>query len=275
MNFMRLMKTLKVITLMLLVVSCSENKETITATSDKEVKLKVNNNYKNAPRTIFLHNTIDKAFVFYKNEFTQYTYPTVTLALLTQAEWGNGGGPPFGVPNYDEEVREIRLGVTKDATANAMGYPVPETDTELAEIDKIMIHELGHYFFKNVAQINQIESFSWEFMATYFALDYLNQNTNGWDMDTLKQANEEQINYRTIEDFNSLYVGVGVENYDWYQRQFLILAKRLYNVKGKGMIDDYIVTYKDPNVSLPFIDYLKQQDDSIVTTWLTELETNL
>ena len=271
---MKFIKAVVVASLIILGISCSDNNKTIVKPI-KQVKLRVNAKSINSARVTFLHNVIDDAFILYKNKYPKYNFPTLTLGLLTEEEWGNDGGPPFGVPNYDEQIKEVRLGVTKDVAANAMGYPIPTSDKELAEIDKIMIHELGHYFFTDVVNMPQGEAFSWEFMASYFALTYLYEKYNDWDMDILKQAAPSDINYRTILKFNELYVNVGVANYDWFQRKFLSLAKDLYAVKGEKLIIDFITTYKESNSTLSFLDFLKLQDDKIVNNWLIDIKTSL
>lgn len=274
---MKLLKVVAMVAISILGISCSDDDDTATVVvaPEKKVELRVDASYQNSQRVLFLHNVMDDAFLFYEGQYPEFTFPTLTLALLTESGWGNDGGPPFGVPNYDEEVVEVRLGVTKDAAAIAMGYPIPVSDNELAEIDKIMIHELGHYFFSDVVKMPEGTPSSWEFMASYFALTYLNEKYQDWNMDELKQANSSDINYRTIAEFNQLYTGVGIANYDWFQRKFLTLAKSLYAVKGKALVNDFITTYKVENSDLPFIDFLKLQDNDIVENWLLDIQTSL
>jgi len=274
----RLFLNLGIILFLIFAASCSKKDNIIDnpVSETTYVILKVNDEYANASRTKFLHKVLKDAYPFYKSLYPTYNFPILTLQLSTESEWGtNLGGPPYGVPNYDEENCIIQIGVTKDAAANSMGYPIPETDESLAEIDKIMIHEMGHYFFHNVVSAPEDEAFAWEFMATYFAINYLNENHGGWNMNVVKESKPEDINYRTVDDFNTMVIGVGVENYDWFQRRFLTLAKNLHTLKGKGLVDDFISMYVVEKSNLPFIDFLKQQDKTIVESWLETLATSL
>jgi len=46
----------------------------------------------------------------------------------------------------------------------------------------------------------------------------------------------ERVRYRSLDDFERLYAGVGPENYGWYQCKFHAAARDIYDDAGVGAL---------------------------------------
>ena len=180
----------------------------------------------------------------------------LALILLNEEDWGDIG-LPFGVPAIDTsgEVSIIIAPATQDGVlvqdALSQTDLVPQTVfDQLDEVgytfeqaakdfpDLVAFHEVGHAF----AQALELENLNlWlsELTATYFLQGYLVENepelAQVWlAMGAVSYLQGGAPEYTSLAKFDELYSGVGVPNYDWYQKQFAKKAADLYERHGLG-----------------------------------------
>jgi hypothetical protein len=106
-------------------------------------------------------------------------------------------------------------------------------------VDIIGLHEIGHV--QNGAMgIDTKQSWFNEFMASYFAYAYMQNNDTSlaviWDVFTHTGFESFSPTHVSLDVFNKLYFGVGVENYGWFQNAFQERIRDVYAVKGLDFI---------------------------------------
>ncbi|HER08284.1 MAG TPA: hypothetical protein ENO20_05170 [Bacteroides sp.] len=108
-------------------------------------------------------------------------------------------------------------------------------------------HELGHYYTEKVLNASPPDSWTAEWMASYFATDYLHRN----DAKTLEGLNiweqtyTEEITpkYRSLQDFNTRYASVGLQNYVWFHCMFQPMINDIYSEYGTGFMELFAETF--------------------------------
>ncbi len=108
-------------------------------------------------------------------------------------------------------------------------------------VSLIGFHELGH-IYANAYGISFPNRWTYEFAATYFAYSYIDQGFQK-ERDIWIDVSEilvKEINprYTSLNDFEEMYVSVGVENYAWYQVVFLLRVKELYKEQGINFLNN-------------------------------------
>lgn len=172
------------------------------------------------------------------------------LAVIDSSQWSD-----FGVPYGLFFINQGWIIIPGDIDFNKFSilwgyYPfIDKVKNNISEIssnpeelitntiyDFTICHELGHYYINNVVKANPPDSWSSEWMASYFAIDYFYKNKK----DNLKAlnifqstfTNEFEPKYRTIQELNTKYIGVGIQNYVWYHVTFLSMIQDIYSVYG-------------------------------------------
>lgn len=142
-------------------------------------------------------------------------------------------------------------------------------------------HELGHYYVKNVLKAFSPDKLTDELIASYFALDYLYKT----DKNTLKIINSFastymdnfEPEYRTVDDFNTKYIGVGVQNYAWYHCVFLLMIEDILSNGNSNFMNLYAQAFhdKDESKNMSKEKILKTLDDiskGKSSEWLKKME---
>lgn len=108
-------------------------------------------------------------------------------------------------------------------------------------VDMIGFHEMGHIYAEAYGAHTWPEQ-RWlsEFVATYLAYTFMKENrpdlASLWNlMIDLKQS-AFAPEHTTLADFESLYLGVGSENYGWYQSRFHQKGVEVYEKTGISFI---------------------------------------
>lgn len=212
---------------------------------------------------------------FYYNIYN--TNVALELAILDRADWEKGGdnsdrAPPYGIPHVDHNEHDYTIYVpaTDDGAlvGFAMQYKDQITDTIRNNFSEagyayedgvklfpklIGLHEVGHTFVDSLG-MKDLEFWFNEFMATYFTYAYLAETDEA--LAKLWVANGDVAfldgkapKHSSLEDLNQLGTGVGVEEYDWYQKEFAKLAKKVYEIKGIDFIDEVVKMYNSTDYS--------------------------
>ncbi len=195
------------------------------------------------------------------------------LALLREEHWKEITNYPYAIPHVSSEnSRAIAFlpldqdGVVydmmisfKDRISSDLSEEVTETGFSYEGfsnkmVDLIGFHEIGHPY-ANVYGIGQPARWFNEFVANYFLYAFLRTNypkdAQIWDLSTKIILDDYEPNYRTLEDFEEHYVGVGADNYGWYQANFESKANDLYEERGFSFIRELKENFPEGEGKLP------------------------
>jgi hypothetical protein len=104
-----------------------------------------------------IQNLFNGCIDFYQNIFPEKPF-LVSVYLLNQADWNKQHFYfPYGLPFYDPGYDVLVIAADKDALAKLTGLKdIPKTpDSVLTGFDYQPLHELGHYFFFTLNNINK------------------------------------------------------------------------------------------------------------------------
>jgi hypothetical protein len=143
------------------------------------------------------------------------------------------------------------------------------------------IHEVGHYYYYNLAQVNVPDSWNGEFISTYFSYQYfINNNPDQLVIfELFSRINKEKFkpHYTTIKDLNEIYDAMGVKNYLWYHSNMYFLVKSLYECYGTTFIFEYEKMFPVNSTEKPGLDEIIERLDKkcngIVLKWVKALES--
>ena len=165
------------------------------------------------------------------------------LAVLHSSQW-KGFSIPYGLFFINKEWIVIPGDIDFQKFSHIWGYysfiddmknnlskvcEKPEEEFIEAMCNFAIGHELGHYYVKNELKAFSPDKLTNEILASYFAMDFLYKT----DKNTLKIINSFastymdnfEPEYRTVDDFNTKYIGVGVQNYAWYHCGLLLMVE--------------------------------------------------
>jgi hypothetical protein len=181
--------------------------------------------------------------------------PTTYLAVLGSKDWQLASGVPYGVPwsnssnaaivcmpathdVFDAFVVAMRKrGLPSEALAEklrASGLSLEEATRRAA--DALMYHELGH----NLAVAYGIGAPNrWfnEFLANYFMYAYQVETRSDPLAPLYDEVRREWVAnltpaHTSLDDLERQYLGVGIENYGWYQARIEERAAEVFNAQG-------------------------------------------
>ncbi|MBS3772005.1 MAG: hypothetical protein KGY69_17260, partial [Bacteroidales bacterium] len=124
----------------------------------------------------------------------------------------------------------------------------------------IIIHELGHYYTERILGSVPPDSWTSEWMASYFSTDFLYQNDKSaletYEIFTKTYAKEFEPRYRSLSDFNLKYTGVGIKNYFWYHSMFQPMIEDIYSAHQGDFMNSFARTF--PHTKEP-IEYSREE----------------
>jgi hypothetical protein len=178
----------------------------------------------------------------------------VTLAVLNPADWKRVAGDiPYGFPFVRERMvflpfrqegivangylrNEPRLPARVRELVRLSGRPFPVHVATM--VDLIGFHELGHTYTGDYG-IRPHARWLGEMLATYFGYAFMTERrpdlARSFDIVAMSDADIEP-KHRSLADFECLYMGVGPENYVWYQGRFAELAAEISRSEGLEFI---------------------------------------
>jgi hypothetical protein len=189
----------------------------------------------------------------------------LTVAVLDEETWKKavGESPPYGFPFVTSAPSVAFFPATDNNAIALLSLSLKDRvpPAVMKEFDKIGLtyeeasrrfvtltglHELGHTYTE-VSQINPGNKWFSEFLASYYAHAFLRQRYP--HLATLWQAMCEAYalaikpTHVSLEDFEKLYFGVGVENYLWYQGKFQQQVAQVYRVKKLSFLKEVKATF--------------------------------
>jgi len=192
------------------------------------------------------------------HEFFDATFefePQMRVLVLTPEHWNEYAAfPVYGMPHYTDERTLAVAGqdngfwqsmsppveVLPPPAAQAMqaAYGQPDGSINLSSFfDLLAVHEIGHLFHlqaeREFPRLWLRELFCNICLHAYVVAQEPEQMPA---LETFPQivANSgvDELPYRSLDDFERLYIDVGAQNYGWYQCRFHVAAKHIYEAGG-------------------------------------------
>lgn len=181
--------------------------------------------------------------------------PQVSVLVLTPRDWSEyATSPVYGMPHYTDERTLAVAGQESDfwqsmappvealppeaAQAVEAAYGQPDGSVSLSPFfDLLAVHELGHLFqFQGRCQLPRL------WLAELFCNLCLHAYTVAAEPEQLPALETfprvvaslgvAELRYRSLDDFERLYIDVGPQNYGWYQCRLHVAAKHIYEAGG-------------------------------------------
>jgi hypothetical protein len=222
------------------------------------------------------------------------------LAVLDSAQW-TGLTAPYGftfinqgwivIPgdlNFQKILRQwsqlkIKNVIKKNLSELSNNPEYLFTD---AIYENIIVHELGHYYVKNILKAKNPDLWTSELTAIYFAVDYMSRSNSDYlkaleiFFNTCARESEYKPNYRSLSEFNTKYGNVGLDNYIWYLSQFHFMAFEIHSKYGNQFLESYSKSF--PQTTEPkkltqeeVENYLDKLTGGITTKWIKVMEGEL
>jgi hypothetical protein len=206
-------------------------------------------------RAAKLRDNLTKAVDFFEQKLS--VTPKIYLAVVGKEHWSDASfvQTPYGMPNssvsrsgaglvtlpatheaFDELGRSIKAGLPAAALKEleSTGFSFEESVREFG--DSIMYHELGHIYSTayGIAIPNRWVN---ELLANYLSIAYASEQPANPRLEQFRSVMSAGLlkaskpKHTTLEDFERVYMGVGFQNYGWYQSQITRRAEEVYKTK--------------------------------------------
>jgi hypothetical protein len=221
-------------------------------------------------RAATIQSLVEKCAAFYRTEFPDVAFD-LRIMVLDSLDWRRihleEYGSPYGMPTAWSEISKLFISADKQAVGRLFGESDNLPDTVLSQFDCIALHELGHIFMEKFNHTNTGKKWSDEFLASYFAICFFEENKN---YPGLPQVGESgyQPEHKTLEDFEKLYSNVGARNYGWYQGQFQNLGYALYPKFKTDLLRKFIESDSADEKKPDPLTLLQQLAPAITSQWL-------
>jgi hypothetical protein len=194
--------------------------------------------------------------------------PGLRLLLLSPEDWAEHAAfPLYGMPHYagedtivvgDEpagfwqgvvEMVDDVLTQHQRAEVEAVYGTVYDRPDMSALADLIAVHELGHLFHAQVPfafpRLWLMELFA-NFCVHAYLADREPERLPLWTTlpGLVTALPAKRVRHRSLETFERLYVGVGPENYSWYQFKLAVGAGTIYDAAGAGALRRLYLTFR-------------------------------
>jgi hypothetical protein len=194
--------------------------------------------------------------------------PQLRLLVLTREDWADHASfPLYGMPHSDggrifigTEPADFWRGavgmldgaLTRDQRAEIESvYGTADGRIDMnAFADLIAVHELGHLFHEQVPfafpRLWLMELFA-NFCVHAYVAEREPDRVPLWTTlpDRITALPANKVRYRSLDDFERLYVGVGPENYCWYQFGLVVAARNIYDAGGTEALQRMYRTFLD------------------------------
>ena len=230
-------------------------------------------------RAQFLQGVLGRAVDFFSDSFGVEV--SLNLAILNEGDWVQVSGTlPYGALYVTGRPHLVVLPATTDVpvTQDFLGPTRPEGRVEWLEVgglsfeeaakrmvDLVGFHEVGHTF-REALGIPRVSNWFNEFLASYLAYAFMRAEepilAGVWNGMMHLKAGAERPSHTTLDDFQELYFGVGLENYVWYQSQFQERVHEVYEASGLGFVSLVVDSFS----SMP-----EQLEDEVALRKLEEI----
>jgi len=207
-------------------------------------------------RTATLRQKLIPAIRFFESRLD--VRPPVYLAVLDLRDWKFITTVPYGVPWSNMSTAAVvgmpaahdffglvpamrKRGLPSETLAKRLSASGLSLEQAMrASADEVMFHELGHNYAAAYG-ISAPNNWFGELLATYFADVYRIETRSNSLAPILDDVGREMFakvtpEHTSLDDFERLYLSVGVENYVWYQRRFEERAEEVYKTQGFAFV---------------------------------------
>lgn len=221
----------------------------------------------------------------------------VTLLVLSPDDWPNYSLFPFyGWPHFADEHTIVAAGehngYWRSIAPFALTLPAPQAETFRAAyrqpdgsvdlshfFDFFPVHEMAHLFHYQAGfefpRRWLMELFCNLAMHTYLAREEPDQLAVLIPFPQLiVDLGHDQYPHHTLDDFERLYERVAPDNYGWYQCQFLVAARRIYEAGGEAVLQRLWQTFRggsEPLTDEQLAQFLKEnvhpEVERVVNSW--------
>lgn len=219
----------------------------------------------------------------------------IKIALLDTTDYNSiSTGVPYGLPFVNNglifQPADTSIGavksmyapfensVSQEIISNLKNVGFEYKDALNFMVDLIALHELGHTQVYSY-ELDTKQAWFNEFMASYFGYAYMKIKEPKMAViwDNIMQAGFESYvpNHQTLNEFNELYFGVGVDDYVWFQNAFQERIKEVYSKRGLDFIRLAKEKLSDsafqPKTSLELLEALEEIEPGFIK-WAETLE---
>jgi hypothetical protein len=111
----------------------------------------------------------------------------------------------------------------------------------------LSLHELGHYFVYRLSATKAPNTWTNEFIASYFANEYITQFEPDikirFDVFCRTVARYYPAEHTSLADFDSLYFKMKIGNFAWYHSRFYFLCDTLYHCSGNSYFNTFQMNF--------------------------------
>ncbi|MCZ7569644.1 MAG: hypothetical protein M5U01_13835 [Ardenticatenaceae bacterium] len=201
----------------------------------------------------------------------------VILAVLDRDDWRRSRRAPYGYPHSNPASRTVFAPAEYPARLYARSRKIFETappelrarliangETLFRQVatffDLVLVHEVAHLFIHE-RRLELGTQWLLEFSANYLTYCYLSDCQPGiryrWDVWAEMQAALPDITYRSLEEFEANRGRIDFANFSWYQGQFNLKARQLYEQQGVAFVTRLVEAFAlTPDVVLARVDRL-------------------
>ncbi len=212
-----------------------------------------------AERAAYFQSLVEPASHFFKKPDILGINVQLHLAVLGPEDWAKYTKLPYGIAHIKIDPPTAILAASadnviakgiiaeKDRTSKITLKLLDELDIPFDKAaatftDLIGFHEMGHIYAHYYGCEVPWPEQKWlgEFVATYLAYSYMEENqpklARLWNTMTDQFALSSEVKHTTLADFEKLYLGVGGNNYRWYQAIFHQKVAEIYAKSGISFV---------------------------------------
>ena len=220
---------------------------------------------------------MEDAGVFFQQEIS-FT-PKTILYILAPADWTTFAAKPLhGVYGFPHNIDKVHLAIAAEDNAFWRSFlpTVDQLDPGMQQkvkkaygkqdgsysmmpfFDLLALHEMGHSYAAQ-AGLKMQRNWMGELFVNIMLHTYIAEKKpmllpalETFPGMVLSKGNDS-YKYTSLEDFERLYasLGMGPENYGWYQSRFHSAAKDIYNEGGKEIMKKLWFALKNHQEDLP------------------------
>jgi hypothetical protein len=193
------------------------------------------------PRAEALQRRVRDAVSFFESR--HHIQSPLSLAVLNEPHWAAVTQGPYGGMFASVAPRVVVVPVSPERGIVAQVLRAAHSAASAPEVrqawasqgmsheaavgqvlDAMVIHEFGHTYVNGALGFRDVARWFNEFMATYIAYTFLRSREPAaidvWNAVSLDIIHGIQPSTRRLDEFNRLYMGVGLETYGWFQSHF-------------------------------------------------------
>lgn len=201
----------------------------------------------------------------------------VILVVLDLDDWRRSRRAPYGYPHSNPSGRTVFAPAEYPARLYARARKIFEAAPAELQVrliadggslfrqvatffDLVLVHEVAHLFIYE-RRLELGTQWLLEFSANYLTYCYLNERQADvcyrWDAWAQMQAAIPDVTYRSLEEFEANRGRIDFANFSWYQGQFNLKVRELYESQGTAFVARLIEAFTlTPDVVLARVDHL-------------------